>query len=246
MSKICPSCGTSCQDSQNFCPSCGAKLPESPAGQQNPQQPGGAWQTPPAWQQPAGNFQNQPPYGQNQQNPYGQNPQQGYGQVPPNNSAPYGQPGYGMGPGQHMSWFKFIIYFQLFASAVVNGIFGIMMLFGAHYGVDGEAEAVYYFFPSLNVVDKLYAVVLIALAVYAIVIRGQLARFQAKGPKNYLSMLLINAVTGFIYVIAVSAIISGSGIELDYANQVSQMILYAVMFGANYVYFKKRAALFVN
>lgn len=246
MSQVCPSCGSSCPDSQSFCPNCGAKMPASPAGQQNP--PG--WQSLPTWQQPTGNYQNQPHYGQNPQNPYGQNPPYGQSpqnpQVPPSNPNPYGQPAYGMGPGQQMAWFKFIIYFQLFASAVISLITGFMVLTGAHYGSDGEAEFVYALFPGMSPVDKVYGVVLIALAVFAIVIRMQLAKFQAKGPKNYMAFLLANAVLSLVYVIAAAIALGEFAGELDYSTYIVQTIWSAVLLIANYTYFKKRAGLFVN
>ena len=65
-----------------------------------------------------------------------------------------GTPAYGMGQGQKMGWFKFIIYFQLFASAVINAALGITAFTGSHY--DGKAELVYAFFPGMSAVDKVY------------------------------------------------------------------------------------------
>ena len=203
MSPICPSCGTPCQDGQNFCPNCGAKLSGAlPVQHDSPPDPYGQWI--------------------------------------------YQMPEYGMGPGQNMAWFKFIIYFQLFASAVISLITGFMVLTGAHYGSDGEAEFVYALFPGMSPVDKVYGVVLIALAVFAIVIRMQLAKFQAKGPKNYMAFLLANAVLSLVYVIAAAIALGEFAGELDYSTYIVQTIWSAVLLIANYTYFKKRAGLFVN
>ena len=152
--------------------------------------------------------------------------------------------GYGMAPGLGMGWYKFVIYFQLFASALINGIAGIVALTGAHY--EGEADLVYTFIPSLSTVDKLYGIVLIALAVFAIIVRFQLAQFKKTGPKFYLLLLLISGIASLIYLIAAGAIVSDFGIEIEYSSQISQLIVSAALLVANYIYFQKRSNLFVN
>ena len=230
MSKICQNCGAPCPDQESLCANCGAKLPESQAWQQSAA----------GTDQNQQNAYGQAPYGQNQQNaygqaPYGQNQQNPYGQAPQNPyGGSHGGAGYGMAPGLGMGWYKFVIYFQLFASALINGIAGIVALTGAHY--EGEADLVYTFIPSLSTVDKLYGIVLIALAVFAIIVRFQLAQFKKTGPKFYLLLLLISGIASLIYLIAAGAIVS----------QISQLIVSAALLVANYIYFQKRSNLFVN
>lgn len=228
MSKICMNCGASCQDHETFCQTCGAKLPETQTGRQN------------TWQ----NVGAQQPYGgaAGRQNMYGQNPgsQNTYNQ----NANPYGTPAYGMGQGQKMGWFKFIIYFQLFASAVINAALGITAFTGSHY--DGKAELVYAFFPGMSAVDKVYGLVLIVLAVFAIIVRFQLAQFKKAGPNLYLLLMLISAVAGLVYIIAVNINISGYGVNVEYSDQISQLVVCVVLLVVNYIYFQKRSHLFVN
>ena len=240
MSKICQNCGAPCPDQESLCANCGAKLPESQAWQQSAA----------GTDQNQQNAYGQAPYGQNQQNaygqaPYGQNQQNPYGQAPQNPyGGSHGGAGYGMAPGLGMGWYKFVIYFQLFASALINGIAGIVALTGAHY--EGEADLVYTFIPSLSTVDKLYGIVLIALAVFAIIVRFQLAQFKKTGPKFYLLLLLISGIASLIYLIAAGAIVSDFGIEIEYSSQISQLIVSAALLVANYIYFQKRSNLFVN
>ena len=215
MSKICPSCGTACDDTQAFCPRCGSKLP--------------------AQQQPYGQ---QPPYGQQQ---YGQQQPYGYGQQPPQ----YGQPPqYSQGPALGMKWFKFIIWFQLFATALLNVISGISALTGSQYGSSADAELVYMFFPSLKTVDMIYGICLIVLAAGAIFVRMQLAGFRTNAPKLYLGLLAAAVAANLIYLVAAASILSDLG--LDFTSNISQLATSVVMIVVNSIYFKKREHLFVN
>ena len=81
----------------------------------------------------------QQPYQQNYQQPYQQNYQQPYQQ-------PYQQSG--IQNTLPMNWHKFLVYFGLWAGAVLNLINGFLLLTGSHYG--DEKELVYYFFPKLK------------------------------------------------------------------------------------------------
>ena len=105
----CKNCGAFVQDGAPFCSNCGAQQnaaqPQQPTYQQQ------TYQQPPYQQQ---NYQ-QPPY---QQQAYYQQPpyqQQAYYQQPAGDPRNQGMP---------MGWYKFLIYFALFAGAVLNGISG--------------------------------------------------------------------------------------------------------------------------
>ena len=191
MSKICPSCGAACDDSQFFCPRCGAGLP---AQQLN------------------------------------------------------GQQQYGYDPSLGMKWFKFIIYFQLFATALINLLGGIAALTGGQYGGSGVAETVYLVFPGLKTVDLLYGVCLIALAAANIYVRMQLAGYRMNAPKLYLGVLAAAIAVSLIYIVAAVMMLSEWAELLDITSviiqYIPQLIVSAVMVGVNFVYFKKREGLF--
>ena len=249
MSKICPSCGTACDDAQTVCPRCGAALPS--------QQPYGYGQQPygqqPYGQQPYG----QQPYGQQPygQQPYGQQPygQQPYGQQPygqqPYGQQPYGQQPYPQAiPGLGMKWFKFIIYFQLFAAAVLNLISGLTIFTGSYYGGKDEAALVYMVFPNLKTLDIFYAICLIALAAADIFVRMRLAGFRTNAPKLYLGVLAAAVAVSLIYIVAFFMILGDFSGLMDLTSvisqYVSQLITSVVMIIVNAVYFKNRAPLF--
>ena len=117
-----------------FCTKCGNQVPDgqkfcSACG--NPMAPA---------QQPR-----QPQYGQPQQQ-Y-QQPQQQYQQPQ------YGRPQYQQAApaALGMGWFKFLIYFALFAGAVLNALTAISMLTGSMYGE--SKDLVYLFYKDLKTVD---------------------------------------------------------------------------------------------
>lgn len=146
-----------------------------------------------------------------------------------------------------MKWFKFLIFFSLFASAVLNTISGIIALTGAQYEQEykGAKELVYAYFEGLQTVDMIYGVALIAIAAFAIYVRVRLAGYYANGPKLLNVLYLANAGFGLFYIIALQSIV-GSDVNLDMTSAITSIITSVVMVGVNTVYFKKRAHLFVK
>lgn len=227
---FCSKCGTQLNDDQAFCSNCGAPTNAQPQPQSNPYQ---------APQQPQGN-----PY------QYNQAPQQ-----PP--QAPYGQP-YGYAPQQSpygfapigMKWFKFLIYFLLFANVIFNIIGGITALTGAQYTVEGEnvSAFVYAFYPTLKTMDIIYGISCIALAAFQIYVRFALASYKAVAPKCIMIMYVATAAIISIYSFAVMAIVPESVVSSgELAGQaVGSIIGGVVMVLLNNTYFNKRKHLFVN
>lgn len=154
---------------------------------------------------------------------------------------------------QGMAWYKFIIYVQLWAAAVVFIGAGITIMTGAHYR--GAATLVYGMLPSLRVIDILFGIALIAFAVFCVVTRYDLARFRHQGPTRYLWVYGLSIVIPLIYVAAVFAILSGysSMISLSSlipSDSIVQIVVYGIfdiiMIVVNKIYFDKRKHLFVN
>ena len=75
-----------------------------------------------------------------------------------------------------MKWYKFVIYFQLFAAAVFNVGAGIIFFTGSHYGLDSfELKLFYGVLSNLKTLDICMGIVSIFLAVFAIIVRQKLA-----------------------------------------------------------------------
>lgn len=218
---FCNKCGNALDNNAMFCDKCG-----QPTGIQQQQQP--AYQQP-TYQQPA--YQ-QPTY----QQPGYQDPA-------------YPQPGYynpvPQQPPMPMGWYKFLIYFSLFAGAVMNLITGIMMLSGSHYGEN--SALVYAMIGDLKEFDSVMGIVAIGLAVFGIFTRFQLSGYKKSGPMMVMILYIAVAVYNAAYVIGLQNILPSlvSG-YVDFTSSYSSIASSIVFAIVNYIYFKKRAHLFVK
>ena len=201
--------------------------------------------------------QNTSPYGQSRygQNtsPYGHSPyQQGRPAYMNNNPTvtsqrSHSKPGPGYAGGYPMAWFKFLIYFMLFANAAINIFTAVTYLTGSVYlGEDmtmSDVEALYMFYPTAKMIDVIYGVLLIALAAYAIFTRFQLSGFKRRGPFLFILMYVLNLVIGLLYGISIMFTFE-TGL-LGFISFVPSIITSVVMIFVNVVYFRKREELFV-
>lgn len=164
----------------------------------------------------------------------------------------YKQPGMIQSPDAYpMKWFKFVIYFQLFLSAIFCVINSITYFTGAHYGDSDDAEFVYDFYgSSLKTCDMIFGVVYLFLAVYIIFTRFQLAKFKKYAPMFYLVSCGVSIAASILYLIMassatkieISTLLSGS----TGSSYITSLVTSIVLIVANKIYFDKRAALFVN
>ncbi len=148
-----------------------------------------------------------------------------------------------------MKWYKFLIYFLLFAGAVVNIAFGFNYITGDIYTVQSDTkvtgEMVYAVFGSgLKTVDVLYGVFGILIAVFGFYTRSRLAKYKANGPTCLYVLYIISAVAGLLYLIAVKSIV-GTDLDIPSTTIVSAVTSF-VMVLLNVIYFNKRKSLFTN
>lgn len=201
--------------------------------------------------------QNTSPYGQSRygQNtsPYGHSPYQ-QGRLAYMNNNPtvtsqrsHSKPCPGYAGDYPMAWFKFLIYFMLFANAAINIFTAVTYLTGSVYlGEDmtmSDVEALYMFYPTAKMIDVIYGVLLIALAAYAIFTRFQLSGFKRRGPFLFILMYVLNLVIGLLYSISIMFTLEAG--LLDFISLVPSIITSVVMIFVNVVYFRKREELFV-
>ncbi len=145
-----------------------------------------------------------------------------------------------------MKWHKFLIYFSLWASAVLNVLNSFMYFTGAMYGSDWQIESVYSYFSGLKTIDMLFGVVMIAVAAFTIVTRFALAGYKASGPRLLSGLYLVNAIAGIVYLIVASVVTGISLGELVDSSTITSLITSIAMVFINKSYYDKRAKLFIN
>ena len=214
----CRFCGTKIPDNVKFCPECGANLAPVPSAAPEESAPA----APAAPEIPT---------------PFDPTPY---------DPAPYSADSFASAdvaaaPQRGMKWFKFIIYFQLWAGMLVNLVTAGKYLTGAYY--EGNAEMVYRFFPALQPLDIVMGVVCLALAVYAVIVQRALAKFRAKGLMMYYLMYIVSTAGTVLYLLIASIILGQSVFTAEVAGSIIGSL---VMIFINIPYFNNRKHLFVN
>lgn len=210
----CSKCGAPLPDGSNFCTRCGTATNLAAQNTAAPPSP-----AEPAESQRFSNLVERPT-----ENPY----------------AAY-RPQAPQGPAFPMKWFKFTIYFQLFANVVLNLFNALSSLLGLAYGTD--AEMVYRTYPGIHTLDMLTGILCLALAVFALVTRFQLAKFKKRGPLMLCIFLACNLVAELFYMVAASIV---TGISFLNPTSISSAVTLIVLILCNHTYYNKRRELFTN
>ena len=140
-----------------------------------------------------------------------------------------------------MKWYKFVIYVQLFLTALLNIGSAVSFFSGAQY--EGNVDAVYATFSGMKTLDMLMGAASIAVAVFCVIVRQKLADFKKEGPGWYLILLGVSAAASLLYLIAGSNI---TGVNLMDSSSISSIAVSVVLIVVNKSYFDKRKELFVN
>lgn len=172
----------------------------------------------------------------------------------------YGNPGYNQGydqgygapptPQYPMKWYKFLIYFALWAGMVLNALSALTYFTGSVYtGENGitmdDVQMLYNHFAGLKVLDMAYGLSLVAMAVLAFLARKNLKDYTEMGPKLLYALYACNGILPLVYNILACSI-TGIPFESVMGTVLGTLIAQAVILFCNYKYFTKREALFVN
>lgn len=144
-------------------------------------------------------------------------------------------------PQRGMKWFKFIIYFQLWASLLSALIAAEKYFTGAYY--EGYADWAYSFYRGLRELDICMGILYIALGVYAVFVQRSLAKLRVKGPMMYYSFCAGSIALALLNVIAASLIVGYSLFSADVAAELAPSVILLLI---NIRYFNNRKHLFVN
>ena len=122
-----------------------------------------------------------------------------------------------------LGWHKFLIYFSLWLSALINIGTAIMLLQYSQYST---------YFAVLGLLG-------LAIGIFAIYVRFQLAKFKKGAPKKLLALYIIDASIGIIALL----INLGAGV---YDNNSASLVVSIAMVFINWRYYSSREALFIN
>ncbi len=142
-----------------------------------------------------------------------------------------------------MKWFKFLIYFSLFAAAIVCFVTGIMQLTGLVY--EEYRDTIYSTFPKLEILDIAVGLGTIVCGVIILVSRFRLAAFKKDSIKVLIAGYALNLIINIAYTAAVISII-GSASGLDMSSFGASMAGSIAMLVINYIYLTKRESLFIH
>lgn len=145
------------------------------------------------------------------------------------------------GGGRGLGWYKFLIYFALWLSAVLSLWNGIKMLTGLAYGSD--AALVYRYLPTLKIVDMAYGVLILLCAALAIYSRFMLAQYRRSGPPCLYALYIATNAADLLYVAATSLLLGESTLNSQTASSCVTSVIFLII---NITYFQKRKHLFVN
>ena len=150
-----------------------------------------------------------------------------------------------------LKWHEFMIYFVLFAGAVLTSIEAANFFQGRIYGE--MRDMVYQVFPYMRLIDVSYAVFLAVMAVYRIYTRNELAGFKKGAPKKLLKLYAAAAVAPLLYL---GASVTATGTfdlltqpdnaEVIIGRTLGNFIREVVMLLINKKYYDNRRELFVN
>ena len=158
-----------------------------------------------------------------------------------------------------MNWYKFVIYFMLFLSALGNIISAVQHFTGSNItamiGEPVNIEWIYAVFPSLRFLLYFCGIASLAMAVLAIITRQWLAHFDKRGITGLLLLYAGTGLISLIYIIGFMSIFSpalGTLGSDEFAAVMGVMIFFAIaiiagavlMIVLNRIYFRKRAHLF--
>lgn len=140
-----------------------------------------------------------------------------------------------------LGWHKFMIYFSLFAGALLNFTQGIQFMTGIMYG--DMKDEIYAFYSGLEALNVIYGLLLIGIAVFCIYVRFQLAGFKRGAPRLLAILYGCTCLLPIAYLGVYDAV---TGIGADYSSVIGTMLGSLAMAGINIVYYNRRRDLFVH
>ena len=142
-----------------------------------------------------------------------------------------------------MKWYKWVIWVQLFLTALSSVFMGISLLTGKQIV---DVSFIYTLLGTLKVLNVIFGIIYVVLAVMSILVRNQLAHYKTGAPSNFLHLLIILWVVGVVYPIIVSLVTNTFSVFGDILKTIPSIIFFVIYYTLNRTYFKKRESMFCN
>ena len=146
--------------------------------------------------------------------------------------------------GFPMAWYKFLIYFGLWFSALREAANGLVMMTGSSFGA--SRDAIFQMYPKVELVGIVFGTLCWAMAFLIVGAAITLRGLKKSGP-----VLLLACYGGdFLLPIAEAIMLSRASeglltaVDLLDASKFMLLMGEALFFALNLVYFRKRAVLF--
>ncbi|MBE6778982.1 MAG: zinc ribbon domain-containing protein [Ruminococcaceae bacterium] len=143
--------------------------------------------------------------------------------------------------GMPMKWYKFLIYFLLFADTVLNILNGILILNGVH----DVSERVYARYEGLLTLQVFCGLSGVAMGVFAFFTRFRLSALCENGPTMVYLLYTGAIVVNLVYMTGM-VIVMGSVDTEFFIRIVSNVLVDGIILACQHEYFAKRRHLFVN
>ncbi len=145
-----------------------------------------------------------------------------------------------------MKWYKFLIYFLLYANFVTYLFDGFIYLFGDKINFLSELFADTLFTGKFRIIGIIYAVVLITLSVISLYVRNGLAKFKVSAPKNFIIFDIITSVISTVVTLLSMILVENAGLSDWLPELLGSLLGSTAIIMCNITYFRKRKHLFIN
>lgn len=148
-----------------------------------------------------------------------------------------------------MNWYKFLIYFSLYASAISSLLNALGFLTGQIYNIQSAGKINAYMIymqygNELLIIDICYGVLSVFFAVFCLITRSKLANFKKSGPICLYMVYVAELVLNLAYPLATAFL---AGVPGAFGSiTITQIFMEIAFLYANYIYFSKRKHFFVN
>ena len=151
-----------------------------------------------------------------------------------------------------MKWYKFLIYFLLFAMALLDFVSGLFGMLGNYLYLDEAGKDITDFvhtvYPGLKMLDAAYGAGTVMVSFYALFVRFKLSEQKKDALKSFYMYCAIPVIMTAVRDVIGYLIVDPKVLKVSNFQPISMMLTFAVgavYFYLNVIYFRKRKQMFI-